>query len=205
MTSDDERWVPLTAPSTGQQIALTFLVVSPFLYATVWTASGIAEVLAPRWSLAWIALTFLFAAAIGFVVHQIVRFVNPTLLVNLHTREIKIRRKRVPFADVTRATVRMFGTGRRPSLGLALGTDSGLKGSVMLRDAGNRPLPEPARQLLLIVLRESTVSPPYASYDPKGRFAQHNFPGQLTKDDAIELVESNPEIGDPIPGVLPPM
>ena len=48
-------------------------------------------------------------------------------------------------------------------------------------------------------LERSTIAQPTSSHDPSGRFARYNFPGTLSRDEAVALVRRIPLPGEPLP------
>jgi hypothetical protein len=49
------------------------------------------------------------------------------------------------------------------------------------------------------MLRQSAIEMPASPDDPKGRFARFNFPTNITKDEALELVAHPPATADRLP------
>ena len=72
----------------------------------------------------------------------------------------------------------------------------------MVRSArGWTPAADRAR-MAAEVLRRSSIELPETPEDPTGKFTWFNFPGSITKEQAIEIVLNPPAFGDPIP--VPP-
>lgn len=48
-------------------------------------------------------------------------------------------------------------------------------------------------------MRRSSIAVPQTPDDPRGRFARYNFPGSLSRADALAVVLTPPTINDPAP------
>ena len=68
--------------------------------------------------------------------------------------------------------------------------------TVPLRNNGTIVLYTSTQKALLEMLPLTSIAMPVDQYDPSGRFARHNFPSNLTIDDAIELVRHPPRSAD---------
>ena len=105
----------------------------------------------------------------------------------------------MPADAIVRATLRVDrAAGPRRDLILQLHAPQ-LRTAVWLRSRAGVLLTDEERQVLLRVLERSSVEPPRSAYDPAGRFTHTNFPGALTKAEALDLVQRMPEPGDPLP------
>lgn len=62
---------------------------------------------------------------------------------------------------------------------------------------GSSPTLHPkTRELLLAMLPATSIQMPVDRYDPTGKFARYNFPGYLTRDEAIAFVTDPPVAQD---------
>jgi hypothetical protein len=68
-----------------------------------------------------------------------------------------------------------------------------------LRDGDRIVARAEARELLAQVLAASSIQIPTDRYDPKGKFARYNFPENVTRDQAVQLVLAPPAPDDPLP------
>jgi hypothetical protein len=126
---------------------------------------------------------------------------TPPVRVAVDAELVCLKRREVSFRDISKATVMLSGLAKKRSILLVLGTQGRLSGIVMLRDHRNIPVDEEARAALLAVLHGSSITIPVSPDDPRGKLNHVNFPGSLTKDDAITLVEANPRIDQAISGL----
>jgi hypothetical protein len=55
---------------------------------------------------------------------------------------------------------------------------------------------------VLDMLRQANIEMPVSPDDPKGRFARFNFPTNITKDEALEVMAHPPQPTDPLPIVI---
>lgn len=61
--------------------------------------------------------------------------------------------------------------------------------AVWLRSRRRVLLSVEEQQVLKRVIAASSIHPPRSTFDPDGRFTHTNFPGALTKDEALDLVD----------------
>jgi len=87
----------------------------------------------------------------------------------------------------------------RSRITLAIAEPHGLTAYFPLRRRDRVLLDERRRELIAEVIRRSAIDVPDSPYDPRRRFTRANFPGALTKDEAIELVRNVPTPGDALP------
>jgi hypothetical protein len=202
MAKNDQDWVTLAPPVSWRRVGFIGLgggATFVFLVNIALPITG--QYVSGTWMpiVATIAGALILEAVALFVVVLL----NPVPMVNMERKRIRIRRREIAFRDITSATVVVEGSVTKPELLLTFGARRGTRCGLYLRDGKDRPLPDPAREQLLTVLHESSITPPTSPYDPNGKFTKYNFPGQLGKDEVIALVESNPSAREPIPGVVP--
>lgn len=138
-----------------------------------------------------------FVAAVAVTIH--LRFPQPW--VNFGTGEIRTGRRTAPFSAIDSAWLFATPMKKVRMLTLQFGVEKGPQVIVRLRDAKDQRIDPETARLIREVLRRSNVRMPVSHDDPTGRFARYNFPGHLTLEDAIAVVESPPGPNDPLPVV----
>lgn len=124
---------------------------------------------------------------------------SPGMHVSADGARIRIRGRVGAASDLHQASLltdRAFGPRR--NLLLQLHTE-GRSARIWLRAGTRVLLSDEERTALAGALERSTIEPPRTSYDPSGRFARYNFPGSLTRDEAVRLVQRIPGPGEPLP------
>ena len=155
---------------------------------------------------AWpIALTIalLFVLAVGAVTVLLVNLRFPQPWVNFDSGEIRTGRRTASFNQIDSAWLFPTQLKKTRALTFRFGVAKGPQVIVQLRDAKDQLVDPETARLLIEVLRRSNVRMPVSKDDPKGSFARYNFPGHLTLEDAIAVVESPPGPADPLPVVSP--
>jgi len=203
MPSEENAWIPLAAPSNRHRAKTALLLYGLPVYGAGYLAFFVTQAIGPAalWPPLFVMLAVI--GLIGGIVAFRVFHSNPPVTVNLESRLVCLRRRPVPFEEITRAHLGPYGSVKKPVLVLTLGTAGRRVGMVMLRDHNDTPMSEAARGALLSVLNGSSVTRPISPDDPTEKFAKYNFPGQLTKSEALSLVERNPKIDEPLPGISP--
>jgi hypothetical protein len=133
---------------------------------------------------------------------------RPFAQVNFDTDEIRRGRRTMPLSDIRWARLEVVETQKSRSIAVAIGAGKwhiGSEGirrglaSYVVRTAGGQTPPLERARLVAEVLRRSTIELPETSDDPTGKFTWFNFPGSLTREQAIEIVLNPPAFGDPLP------
>jgi hypothetical protein len=127
------------------------------------------------------------------------RLFYPRAYVNPTKAMIRIGRKQARYADINDARLIPGATKKRRSLLLLLQTPTKLQLPVLLRDARQNTLGPEVTALMEELLRQSNIEMPASPDDPKGRFARFNFPSNITKDEALQLVTHPPTAADRLP------
>jgi hypothetical protein len=126
------------------------------------------------------------------------RFAYAPFAVDLTTKRLRIRGRTRTFADLTRANVTT--PGRDPAeLALHLSVTKYLSVTVLVRGADGPALQPERREVLVEVIRGSSITRPSSPYDPTGKFARYNHPYTLDKADAETFVTAPPGPGEPRP------
>jgi hypothetical protein len=108
---------------------------------------------------------------------------------------LKVGTRTVDFSDLVSAS--LFAAS--PSGVILFRLESpDVRASFVLRDSHGEMLDEATRTLLAEIVRLSSVDYPTSPYDPDGRFAEYNFPDNLDKARAIELLQSPEHPGGPL-------
>lgn len=146
-----------------------------------------------------VVLTLGAAVLLWAVVVGIAALFFPGLQATPDGERVRIGRRELPAAAIDRAWLQTErATGPRQQLIVRL--DAGrARTRLWLRAKQRVLLTEDERRLLVRVLEASSVQPPASPYDPDARFARYNFPGSLTKAEAIALVQEVPAPGERLP------
>ena len=143
--------------------------------------------------LAWVVAGW---AVVALVLHRAYR----PAAVDLRRGLLRAGRRTVPLTTVTWAKVVVRDeSSRSPAALLTFGAEGGPRVAVLVRDADGTVLPDDQRAVVASALSRTSITVPRSSADPTGRFARYNFPGRVTKEDAIALVERPTERDDLLP------
>ena len=133
---------------------------------------------------------------------QRVRYPQPW--VNFDTAELRAGRRVIPLAGVVWARLDMVDRQRSHTrmLTLRFGADGGPRASVRLRGRAGQIPSAAVTAVVAEIVRRSSIAVPQTPDDPSGRFARYNFPGSLSREDALEVVLNPPTIDDPAPVLI---
>ena len=193
----DDGWVSLGSAPWW----LPVIGMSPtpllFLYPPLFTfqLSVMFQVPLP-WAVALAAVACAGCLAFGL---GLVRLVYPPVFLNPRLLVLRAGRKRARYMEITSAQLITSASPKRRSVTLVLRSASKLRGAILLRDARQHALAPDAAELVMELLELSSVALPVSPDDPKGRFTRYNFPGYLTKEQALELVAHPPRPADRLP------
>jgi hypothetical protein len=126
---------------------------------------------------------------------------HPDVWVDVSGRRVKVGRRLAHWDTFTTAELGVFEVwpGAPRTLILTLRTPDGLRAPLVVRRRGRLGLSPWARDAAVALVESSEVAMPRAKEDPTGRFARFNFPSNLTKEDALALIERPPQDGEPLP------
>jgi hypothetical protein len=129
----------------------------------------------------------------------VARLLSRTPLADLGRKKIVVGRRSIDFDEVDTAMLEVAPDldGRR--IELRFGRSGGLQVTVLLSVGDRIRINAKQRGIVLAILNASRVAMPSSQYDPTGSFARWNFPSNLTKAQAIEVVTNPPGPGDPLP------
>lgn len=183
-------WLPVLG---GTPTPFLFLLFVPLMAINVTTLFDLSPI--------WAVLVALFIlVALVPVTLLLVRAVYPPAWLNPATGMLRAGRKQVRFAEITDARLAVLGGKKHRSLQLVLRAGRHkLRASVLVRDARRNTLDAEAAALVQEMLRQSNIAMPTSPDDPKGTFARYNFPANLTKDEAVELMAHPPASADRLP------
>lgn len=156
----------------------------------------------PDWpGLAAAGGTMLAWVVVGWaIVALVLRTAYRPAAVDLRRGLLRAGRRTVPLTTVTWAKVVVRDeSSRSPAALLTFGADGGPRVAVLVRDTDGTVLPDDQRAVVASALSRTAITVPRSSADPTGRFARYNFPGRVTKEDAIALVERPAERDDLLP------
>lgn len=181
--------------STGFGLKIPpFAAVAGYLAALV-TAQFVNEFSWPQAIGASLLVVGAFVAVVALTIH--LRFPQPW--VNFDTGEIRAGRRTASFSEIDSAWLFAAPMKKARVLPFQFGVAKGPQVIVRLRGAKNQLVDPDTARLLIEVLKRSNVRMPVSNDDPTGRFARYNFPGHLTLEDAIAVVEFPPGPRDPLP------
>jgi hypothetical protein len=156
------------------------------------------------------------AVWVGVMVGGVVAIVlwyrfKPVTRVNFDTGELRVGRRTIAMNDVRWARLVVVETKKSRSITLQFGPGvvhtatapgSPRRPSYVVRTARGHTPPAENGRWVAEVLRRSSIALPQTPDDPSGRFTWFNFPGYITREQAIEIVLNPPAEGDPLP--IPP-
>jgi hypothetical protein len=197
---DDDEWVslgvaPWWMPVIGMSPGPLLMAWIPLF---VLQLSSIFDV-PITWS---VVLTVGSGAACFGLAYGIGRLIYPRAFLNPATSTLRAGRKQAQYRQITSANLVVSSSRKHRSLTLVLRTDNKLRGAVLLRDTHQNTLTPEVVRLVGDLLHQSNIAMPVSQDDPKGRFAHFNFPGYLTKEEALELVAHPPAPADALPASL---
>lgn len=194
---DGDGWVRLGRTPWWAPIVFFPPVLPVLIVVDVAVASGISRPSLP------------FAARLGIGCGVAVVVVGVTLVVsrlltrpamaNLAEGRLRSGRATAAFSDIVEAQLRVGTTRTRRSIALVLKSGHGFRATVMLRAPGGRLRTEREAAVLREVVERSSIRMPSSPDDPRGAFARYNFPDNVTKEQALALIERPPDVGEPLP------
>lgn len=138
-------------------------------------------------------------AVASFAALTATALLSPGMHVSADAAHIRIRGRVGGAADIDQASLLTDrASGRREDLLVRLHAD-GRPIRIWLRSGTRVLLSDAEREALARTLEQSSIAPPKSPYDPSGRFARYDFPGSLTREEAVRLVRDVPAPGDPLP------
>jgi hypothetical protein len=195
--TDDDEWVavgfaPWWQPVIGMGQGWFLYYYTPFLALQVMVMFDVP--------LGWaVMITVWLAAGCVALGLGLKRWIYPPAFVNPATTTLRAGRKRAQYAEISGAKVLVSASKKRRSVTLVLLSEQKLRAAVVLRDARQNMIDLAEVALVQDLVRQSSIAMPVSPDDPKGRFARYNFPGYLTKEDALEIVAHPPAAADPLP------
>lgn len=118
--------------------------------------------------------------------------------VNLASGLLRHRGRVMSFSQIEIAALIVEGVGSSRVLILQFGTER-IRFDASLRKGAILTLKATTATQLLGILGGSSITLPESRWDPKGKFTRYNFPGRISKDEALALVENPPAPGEPLP------
>jgi hypothetical protein len=133
---------------------------------------------------------------------------RPVLRANFDTSEVRMGPRTIPMREIRWARLLVLESKKSRSITLQFGPGTLRIGAeqgspwrptyVVRTVSGQTPPPERAR-LIAEVLRRSSIELPETPDDPTGKFTWFNFPGSITREQAIDVVLHPPAVDDPLP------
>jgi len=146
-----------------------------------------------------VPISFVFWATAAAVGWNVVLWLNTPFAIDLEGRRLRIRHRVVPFDQIERAELVGLSDGDQAGLLLKIGRRRGPTASVLLRERSTPALDDARRDLLIEVIRASSIARPVSPHDPTGKFGRFTFPGTLDKAGAEQVVRDPPAPGEPAP------
>lgn len=179
---------------------LAYAVSAPVVVLFAFIPGNILSPLLRELPVGWYVLGLaLVACATVAVALVIARVRTPRVDVDVVGKRLRAGRATVSWSDIDAAELISLESKRKRTLILVLHSGTSLKAPVLLRRANGQALDERTQNITAQIVRESTIAMPSSKDDPTGRFARFNFPTNITKDEALDLVIDPPEFGQPIP------
>jgi hypothetical protein len=193
---NDDGWVALE-PSPWWTPVFGIHLAGAFAFAPMFALqlSAMFE-LSPIW---WLPLAVGFTALTCVASVVLTRLAHPRGFLHPTTSTLRTGRTRFGYADVTEARLVPSTSKKRRALLLVLYTKKRLRTTVLVRDAKQRTLDPAVAALVLDMLQQTNIEMPVSPDDPKGRFARFNFPANITKHEALEVLAHPPLPADPLP------
>ncbi|GAA4265175.1 hypothetical protein [Frondihabitans peucedani] len=198
---DNEGWVvfddhALKATNAKRLQLLTPILIIATPVCGFVTKSGPLPPYAPWWIILPAGML------LGFLISLLVRagfaYTYRPFAANEKTSEVQIRGKTTRVADLTTAGV-MVMSGDGVELALRLRAGHGPWATLLLRNHDGPVLDAYHRDVLLAVIRDSSIVRPSDPYDRNGTFARYNHPFTLDRADAESFVRNPPGPGDSRP------
>ena len=179
-------WVRLVALTPEQRVAHAFWVVGPLfvLGFGLFEIAGYALPDAALWQRVLLGISSLAVASL--LVAGSAVFFQRGIFVDAARSRVRVGGKVVAIPDIDRA--RFVKQGTDEDTMLVFGRESGPQARILLSADPERELDGASRERLIALLGASGIRMPTSKYDPSGRFAHYNFPENLTRDEAIALV-----------------
>ncbi|MGT2424770.1 hypothetical protein [Amnibacterium kyonggiense] len=170
----------LAAGGSGTSAGVIAAGTVPGLVRTALPGTGIGAV---------IALTVGFTVLVGVAGVAVAALLAPGLQASRDGLHVRVGR-RVFKAEAMSSATLQIERAMTPSRELLLQLRAPkVRTAVWLRSRRRVLLSEEEQQVLSNVIAASSIRPPRSSFDPGGRFTHTNFPGALTKEEALELVD----------------
>lgn len=198
-------WVPLGRRST---LSLLRGVVAPPSYLTwaplcIFFALSLVRIISGERRTFWFVVGAPLVVVVALVPVALLVLVlrYPQPWVNFESSQLRLGRTILPMDEIDQA---ILGVGEnrartKRSLALELGHRKRPTTRFVLRTLNGDVADAELRRLLGEVLQRSAIVMPTTPEDPTGKFAHVNFPGHLTKEEALEVVSSPPDAGDRLP------
>lgn len=143
------------------------------------------------------------SGAFVFGVATLVRAMSAKPRADIEGRRLVCGRRSLAFSDIDFAQLEVGPSPLAEDIGIRFGLSHGPQVVVGLR-TGDIFLQTPEhRRIVLMMLGDSQIRMPVSPYDPTGAHARWNFPTNMTKAQAIEVVSNPPGLRDPLP--IPPV
>lgn len=123
----------------------------------------------------------------------------PQPAVNLDTSELRAGTKIVPLARIDSASLGVTPLKKTRVVILRVTAGREARAEFVLRDRKDRTPDTATTRVLAEALRRTTIVMPASKDDPTGRFARYNFPGHITREEAVALALTPPTMNEPLP------
>jgi hypothetical protein len=169
---------------------------------------NVAQLFVPDEAAAYKVVVWAGVSTVGLIATLLWFRFRPVPRANFDTSEIRIGQRTMSMGDIrwARLSVAESTTSRSITLQFGPGTlhigaeqGSPWRPTYVVRRASGQTPPAERAQLVAEVLRRSNIELPQTPDDPTGKFTWFNFPGSITREQAIEVVLHPPAYGDPLP------
>jgi hypothetical protein len=147
-----------------------------------------------------ILLAMLLGTLTWFAVTTVLLRRFPQPWINGELSQVRVGRVVLPWSDLDWAKIRVATpTKKQRSVGLVIGAGPRARLVFVLRSANGAVLDRDTRTALAQIVAASSITMPRSSNDPTGRFAHLNFPENISKEEALRLIEDPPGPDESLP------
>lgn len=198
----DEAWVRVGRVSFRRRMAAAGAGAGLFvvIYVSVFLGPRLGGLLVPA-APGWVAAVggALLGLALAAGALAISAFRSRGFAVRADGSAARVRGQSIDAIAFDRAsllTERAYGPRRNLLLELHAGRSAA---RIWLRSGDRVLLAADEQDALVRLLELSSIAPPRSAFDPDGRFSRVEFPGSLTRADAVDVVRRIPKPGERLP------
>jgi hypothetical protein len=187
-------WVRIPSPTAQHRwlIAVASLAIAGvFLWTPIGTVTRLVDRAVGPSPVISFGLPVLLPLIVGGIAYLISSERTQPLEVDAARSRLRLGRREWGFSEVTGARVELAGGDGDDTLVLRLTTTGGESCGILVSTRTGTRIDDAQRDALLALVDGSRIAPPRSKDDPHGRFAHIEFPGHLTREDAMALVDGS--------------